>query len=92
MQPDDHVCLCFHVSQRKLVAYMKRECPRVASQMSECLGAGTGCHWCVPFIEELFEQWQGGEEPGLDVAPEEYASSRKRFHKTGTRGDDASAS
>ena len=80
MKPDDHVCLCFHVSQRKLVTFLKREKPRVASQLSECLGAGTGCHWCVPFLEKLHQQWHAGEEPGLDVAPEQYATDRKAYH------------
>ena len=86
MQPDDNVCLCFRVSQRKLVAYLKREKPRVPSQLSDCLGAGTGCHWCVPFLEELYRQWKDGEEPNLPMAPEEYASQRLRFHKSGDRG------
>jgi NAD(P)H-nitrite reductase large subunit len=85
MHPDDLVCLCFRVSQRKLVTFMRREQPRVASQLSECLGAGTGCHWCVPFLEELHRQWQDGAEPGLAVSPEEYASRRKHFHRTGVR-------
>ena len=53
MEADDHVCLCFHVSLRKLVNYLERERPRVPSQLSECLGAGTGCQWCVPFLERL---------------------------------------
>ncbi len=81
MQPDDHVCLCHRVSQRKLVAFLKRERPTVASQLSDCLGAGTGCQWCVPFLEELFRQWQGGEEPGLPVAPPEYAAARNRYRE-----------
>lgn len=85
MEPDDHVCLCHHVSQRKLVSFIRREQPRVASQLSECLGAGTGCQWCVPFLEELFRQWKAGEEMGLPVAPEEYASRRKSYHLDGRR-------
>ena len=70
MRPDDHVCLCFHVSQRKLVNYLKREQPTVASQLSQCLNAGTGCQWCVPFLQKLHAQWKRGEEPNLPVAPE----------------------
>ena len=46
MDPDQELCLCFHVSQRKVVNYLKREQPAVASQLTECLGAGTGCGWC----------------------------------------------
>ncbi len=87
MHPDDHVCLCFRVSLRKLRTYLRREKPRVPSQLSECLGAGTGCHWCVPFIEELHRQWVAGEEPNLPESPEEYAARRLRFHETGERGD-----
>ena len=58
MQPDDNVCLCFRVSLRKLVNYMEREQPTVASQLSECLGAGTGCQWCVPYLRGLHAQWR----------------------------------
>lgn len=89
MEPDDHVCLCFHVSLRKLTAYMNREQPKVASQLSECLGAGTGCHWCVPFLRKLHQQWQSGETPQLPVSPESYASRRKAYHRDGVRDADA---
>ena len=34
MNHDDEVCLCFHVSLRKIRAYMKRENPPVASLIS----------------------------------------------------------
>ncbi len=87
MKPDDHVCMCFHVSQRKLVNWLKREQPSVASRMSECLGAGTGCQWCVPFLTKLHAQWQAGEEPGLTVSPENYAKRRDVYR---TRRSDAS--
>jgi NAD(P)H-nitrite reductase large subunit len=89
MNPDDHVCLCFRVSQRKLVNYVKREQPRVASQMSDCLGAGTGCRWCVPFLKKLFDQWQADEEPNLPVSPEEYVKRRASYHASGNRDDAA---
>jgi bacterioferritin-associated ferredoxin len=85
MEPDDHVCLCFHVSQRKLVNYLKREKPAVASQLCDCLGAGTGCQWCVPFLRKLHEQWRRGEEPNLPVSPETYAKRRATYHKSGRR-------
>ncbi len=81
MQSDDHVCLCFRVSLRKIVNFMNREQPTVASQISECLSAGTGCQWCVPFLEKLHEQWKSGEEPDLPVAPEEYARRRLEYRK-----------
>jgi bacterioferritin-associated ferredoxin len=89
MHPDDHVCLCFRVSQRKLVNFMKREKPQVPSQLSECLGAGTGCRWCVPFLTKLFNQWDRGEQPNLPVAPEEYAKRRAAYHAAGKRDEAA---
>lgn len=88
---DQEVCLCFRVSQRKLVNYMRREHPRVASQLSECLGAGTGCGWCVPFLRLLHRQFEAGMEPGLPFAPAEYAARRRRFRDQGDhQADDLS--
>lgn len=85
MNPDDHVCLCFRVSQRKLVNFLERERPPVASLLSECLGAGTGCQWCVPFLRKLHAQWERGEVPDLPVAPAEYAARRAEYRRTGAR-------
>lgn len=85
MGPDDHVCLCFRVSQRKLANFLERERPRVASQLSDCLGAGTGCQWCVPFLERMHSQWKAGTAPELLHSPDEYAARRNRFRKTGAR-------
>ena len=87
MDPDDNICLCFHVSLRKVRGYLARENPPVASLISECLGAGTGCQWCVPFLKHLHAQHQRGEEPDLKVSPEEYARTRLTFHKTGKRDE-----
>lgn len=83
MHPDDHVCLCFHVSQRKLVNFMQRTRPALPSQLSDCLGAGTGCHWCVPFLTRLHAQWSAGEAPDLPVAPAEYAQRRAAYRAGG---------
>lgn len=86
MQPDDSVCLCFRVSMRKIVNFCKREKPAHASQISECLSAGTGCGWCVPFIKALHQQCaEGKAEPDLPVSPEEYANRRSSYRKTGKR-------
>lgn len=85
MQPDDEVCLCFHVSLRKIRGYMQREDPPVASLISECLGAGTGCGWCVPFLKHLHQCHVEGKEPDLRVSPERYAKERLSFHKTNVR-------
>ncbi|MEM6459877.1 MAG: (2Fe-2S)-binding protein [Planctomycetota bacterium] len=88
MDPDDPVCLCFHVSQRKVVNYCQRERPPVASLLSECLGAGTGCGWCVPFLKTLHRQVMAGDaEPGLPLRPEEYADRRADYRRTGRRRD-----
>lgn len=85
MDPDDHICLCFHVSLRKIRSYLAREHPPVASLISECLGAGTGCQWCVPFLKHLHAEHQAGRTPDLSVSPERYVHARLTFHKTGTR-------
>lgn len=55
MNDDDELCLCFHVTKRKVVQYIRARRPRVASQLSECYGAGTGCGWCRPFLRRLLE-------------------------------------
>ena len=82
MSPDRPVCLCFHVSQRKVVAYCRRERPPVASLISECLSAGTGCGWCVPFLKRLHEQVMAGvEEPTLPVDPQAYAAKRSEYRQ-----------
>jgi len=91
MDPDAHVCLCFRVSLRKLANHVRREEPRVASQLSECLGAGTGCGWCVPFLKKIHAQWQAGAPIDLPVEPAEYARRRARYRATGQREDDAAS-
>lgn len=85
MDPDDHVCLCFHVSLRKIRTYLRAENPPVASLISECLSAGTGCMWCVPFLKHLHAQHQRGEVPDLKISPERYAKERIKFHASGER-------
>lgn len=85
MQPDDEVCLCFHVSLRKIRAYLTRENPPVASLISECLSAGTGCMWCVPFLKHLHALHQQGKEPDLRISPEEYMRTRASYRTTHVR-------
>ena len=58
MQLDDDVCLCFHVSKRKVINYIRNEKPFTASQLSQCFGAGTGCGWCRSYLEKLYKQLQ----------------------------------
>lgn len=74
MNLDDPVCLCFRVTKRKLVNFVRRELPRVPSQMSACGGAGTGCGWCVPYLVKLFQQ-QADALPPAD----EYAAGRAEY-------------
>jgi hypothetical protein len=88
VDPDDHVCLCFHVSLRKIRTYLSREDPPVASLISDCLSAGTGCRWCVPFLKHLHAQHQRGETPDLKVSPQRYSEARLRYHKTDVRDAD----
>lgn len=85
MNPDEHVCLCFHVSLRKIRNYLARENPPVASLISECLSAGTGCMWCVPFLKHLHALHHEGLEPDLKISPEKYMEARTAYRASGTR-------
>ena len=80
MELDAKVCYCFHVTRRKLLNFIRVEKPRVASQLAQCGGAGTGCGWCVPFLKQLFEK--SGQ--GLDaLSDEEYARLRAEYIRAG---------
>src|SRR5436305_14180172 len=90
MNLDDKVCLCFHVSRRKLVNWVRLHHPRVPSQLSECGGAGTGCGWCIPFLKQIFKQGAeaspGCEPGGSDIdalTPGEYARRRAEYVQSG---------
>ncbi len=54
MKPDDELCVCFHVSCRKVANWIRIHRPRRAGELSQCFGAGTGCGWCRPWLEQLF--------------------------------------
>lgn len=69
MNLDDKICYCYHVSLRKLVNFARREKPQKASQMSNCLGAGTGCGWCIPILKRIHDRTTQGDEL-LDPATE----------------------
>lgn len=81
--PPSNVCLCFHVPLNKIVKFIRLEKPRVASQVSECYGAGTGCGWCIPFIEQIFEQMKRDPDanPQMTMTADEYRARRREYHK-----------
>lgn len=85
MELDDEVCLCFHVSKRKLLNFMRinQSKLRRASQLSECGGAGTGCGWCVSYLRRLFAQLNPSAETeaALMTEPtsEEHRSGRSSY-------------
>ncbi len=86
MEPDDELCLCFHVTRRKVENYLRLERPRRVGQLADCYGAGTGCGWCRPFLERLFEAAQTGaaSEAEADLpAAGDYAQGRTQYVRAG---------
>ena len=79
MDDDDELCLCFHVTRRKVIQFIRVNRPKLTSQLSECYGAGTGCGWCRPFLQRLMEQ----EDPSAVDLPtaESYAAERRQYRK-----------
>jgi len=85
MTPDDKICYCYNVSRRKLENFAARIRPVRPSQMSDCLGAGTGCGWCIPFLKQIAASAGGaldGDAGDLTLTPEEYAERRQNYIKT----------
>lgn len=84
MDLDDELCLCFHVTKRKVVNWLRIEKPKRQSQLSECYGAGTGCGWCRPFLKKLFEQAAAGGQIEADLPTrEDYARQRSQYVHAG---------
>lgn len=90
MRLDDRICYCYHVSLRKLANFARRERPSRPSQMSQCLGAGTGCGWCIPILQKIFHDAQAGREfddggsiAGLPESADDYATARQSYLKSG---------
>ena len=85
MELDDKLCYCFHVSKRKVMNHIRVHKPRVASQLSDCGGAGTGCGWCVPFLKKCFEAETNDENVEIILSAEEYEAQRAAYRLTGNR-------
>lgn len=87
MDLDAEACLCFHVTKRKVVNFLRVEKPQRVGQLSDCFGAGTGCGWCRPYLERLFAQSrQAGatfDDQAADPTPADYASGRAEYIRAG---------
>ena len=83
MNNQDYVCVCHKVSLGKLKRYINRESPRVPSQLADCLGAGTGCGWCRPFLGKLHNQYVAGDPMVLKVQFENYKRKRELYKTQG---------
>ncbi len=84
MDLDAKVCYCFHVSQRKLLNFIRQTRPKVPSQLSDCGGAGTGCGWCIPFLKQLHHQAVDGGVTDLEqLTPAEYERLRAQYIRDG---------
>lgn len=82
MKPDDELCLCFHVTQRKVANFLRIERPQRVGQLAECFGAGTGCGWCRPFLKKMFDAHQAGQTAELPRASD-YAQGRGDYVRQG---------
>ena len=84
MGPNDELCLCFHVTRRKVANYIRLERPRRAAQLADCYGAGTGCGWCRPFLERMFQAAQQDDSQAAEIpSAEEYAQQRSEYVRAG---------
>lgn len=77
MNDDDELCLCFHVTRRKVIQFIRVNRPQVPSQLSECYGAGTGCGWCRPYLKQLMDEANPDSVKLPD--PKTYSAQRKRY-------------
>lgn len=82
MKPDDELCLCFHVTKRKVANFLRLTQPQRAAQLSECYGAGTGCGWCRPYLRKMFEAYRAQTEAELPEA-DEYTQGRSEYVRQG---------
>ncbi|MGB0716516.1 MAG: hypothetical protein ACPGXK_11590 [Phycisphaerae bacterium] len=49
--------------------------------MTECLSAGTGCGWCIPFLLKIAEDPDAFSLEGMNA--EEYAAQRSAYRQSG---------
>lgn len=82
---DSDICVCFHVRLRKLWHYTRREQPRHYTQLTDCLGAGTGCQSCVPLLKLIHELAPAGDLDALlaQLSALEAARDARRERKLG---------
>jgi len=86
---DDELCLCFHVTKRKVINFLRIEKPRRVGQLGECFGAGTGCGWCRPYLQKLFDNAQQRADSTSDTSDadlpdrDRYAAMRARYIHSG---------
>ena len=76
---DPTVCFCYRVSRAKLAAFLRKQNPVVASQLSECDGAGTGCGWCRRLLEDMHASHLAGEDPGENVDQQSNEAARRTW-------------
>jgi len=84
MELDEEACLCFHVTKRKVLSFLRIEKPRRVAQLSECFGAGTGCGWCRAYLKHLFDAHQAGNAAKTeDPTSEQYSVARRDYIAAG---------
>jgi len=84
MELDDELCLCFHVTKRKVINYLRIEQPQRPAQLADCHGAGTGCGWCRPYLKRLFDAAQDASAPTPALpSPDAYATGRSAYVRAG---------
>lgn len=67
MSPDDELCLCFHVSWRKIINFARINRIRLPSQLAECQSAGTGCGWCRKSMERIIRRMQQSTPDATEI-------------------------
>jgi bacterioferritin-associated ferredoxin len=99
MSPDEELCLCFHVSWRKVINYARIHQVKLPSQLAECGGAGTGCGWCRGAMVRIISRMQTKAPDATEIerwlredfpAHSDYKQNRSDYIKASERQADAS--